>query len=452
MGLEIQNTPLYREIEAIVSGAEKPVHFTVEAIIHVGANVYYPLKLLSIDNLEDYELAYADTMIVELSLSAGSFSTDIYPFKDQVDITIIKKPIGEVGNNINPDKVIQSERFTAVLKDTGNPVIEGNTNATPSKDTLDLTNIINVKFQLINKAVEQIRMVTIGGIYRRVRAGELIRALLTAEINNINVEGVRKPLGVDLASGYNQEVREHILIPHGVKLIDMPAFIQNECGGVYSAGFTCYMKSDYWYVYPLFDVKRYGKADRVLNVINVPRNKFPGIERTYRQDGNNIVIMCTGEVQFSDDSESQQLVYGNGVVFPNMKQFMNGFSFTKNNKTTVSRGANNTEVISTARANGKNNVQVLSDLPASNPLVEYSRLARRQGSFLTFVWENSNPSLITPGIPVKFSYIDNNKISAIYGSVIKAHHFTSLAGDGMMASKYVNHSVVVVFVDRVRMN
>jgi hypothetical protein len=448
--LEIENTSLAREISAITSSTAKPVHFTWLAKIHVGGMLYEPLKIISIDILQEYELNYADEIILTMTIPGGMYAVDIYPFKDKIDITLIRKPIGEVSTDINLEGMVHTERYTATLIDTGNPVIEGNGQNTPTKDSLNLTSIVTVSFQLVNKAIEQIRMISVGGTYRNATAAQVIRAIMTSEMKKIKVPGVRLPLGVDLASGFNPKIRDHTVIPHGTKLIDVPSYIHKNCGGIYSAGFNYYLQGDFWYVYPCYDPTRFNVAPRTINVINVPRNKYPGIERTYRKDGKNIVIMATGEVKYADNSESQELTFGNGVRFADANNFMTGFSFTKDNKTIVSRGANNTEIVTSHRANGNNNI-VLSNNPiTANPYYEYSKLARRQGNMLTFVWENSEPSLITPGCLVKFSYINNNKLSTIYGVVLKAHHYSAIMGEGMLGSRYNNQSVIVIFTKQVK--
>ncbi|EKD22659.1 MAG: hypothetical protein ACD_84C00019G0001, partial [uncultured bacterium] len=414
--------------------------------IHVGKFNYTPLKIISIDGLQDFEDNYADETIVTLALSGGMYAKDIYPFKDQVDITILRVNINEVTGTVNTALPVQSERYTATLIDTGNPIIEGNGSNTATKESLDLTTITEVSFQLVNKSLEQMRMISVGGIYRNTPAVEVIRCVMTNEMRKVVVDGKRLPIGVDIIEGFNSTKRDHVIIPQGTKLVKLPEYIHQNCGGIYSSGFGYYLYNDHWYIYPCYDSTRFNKVQKTLTVINVPRNKFTGIEKTFRVDGKTTVILATGEVRYADNTEVQQLNFGNGLRFAAADNFMKNFSSTTGNKTTVNRGSNNVEVVSSQRVSGNNNVHMSSNSINSNAFAEYSKLAKSQGNLLSFVWENSLPSIITPGLPVKILYLDGDRVKEIYGVVLKAHHYTQTKRPGMTDKHYFTNSAISVFV------
>lgn len=444
--MEIEQSSLYREIDAIINSSNKPVHYFWSAEIHVNGETYKPLKLLSIDFVEDFEAKYADEIFVELAISGGTYAKRLYPFQDQIDITLFRNPLNEQGDTIDTSAVLQTERYTAQLIDMGNPLLESNGMNTASEEAMNLTNIFNVTFQLVNKSLEQLRMMSVGGIYRNTTAEDVIKGVLTAESKKVKVEGGRLPKGVDMVPASNQTKRDHVIIPHGVKLVDLPEYIHRKCGGVYNSGMGYYLQGDYWYIYPCYDTTRFNAASHTLTVINVPANKFPQIERTYREDGSNLVIMATGDVSFSDDSDTQQLNYGNGTRFADADKFMEGFTVTKGNKTIASRGSNNSEFVAIERLNGNNNVHLSSNPINANAMVEYSKLARRQGSVLSLVWENSLPNLIFPGMPVKMLYLEDDDIKTVTGVALKAHHYVQSKGQGMTDARHVCRTMLAVFV------
>ena len=448
--LEFRTTSLYRECNNIITAPAKPVHYTYFAKIHVGKLTYMPIKVISIDISEDYENKYSDEIIVKIAISGGMYAVDIYPFKDQLEITITKSPIGEVSNNTDSTLPVQTERYAATLLDTGSALVEGNTKYTPSKENLNLTTIHEIEFQLVNKALQQFRLVNVGGIYRNTLAIDVIRTILTNESKNIKVDGAKLPIGVDIAPGYNANKREHVIIPHGTKLVDVPEYIHVKAGGIYPAGFGYYMQDDFWYVYPCYDLARSFSNSKVLTFINVPPHMFPSIERTYRQNGSNVVIMATGTVKHKDNSESAQLNLGNGVRFADATNFMNGFSTTTDNKTTVSRGTNNTETTATTRADKLSHAPVSSNAINANPYLEYSKLAQRNGGVLTLVWENSQPNLITPGAMCRIMYIDNDNINTINGIVLAKHSYVQLKEKGVISGRYVTRTSVHIFCQIVR--
>ena len=449
--MEIEQSSLWREIESITRSGVKPVHFTYRVEIHVGEETILPLKLLSIDYVQDFELKYADEVIIALAIPGGKYAKRIYPFKDQIEITLFKVPLAEMGDYNDEEAAPQSERYTATLIDTGNPLLEANGMNAPSEEALDLTNVFQIQFQLVNKALEQLRMISVGGIYRNATVEDVIKSVLTVESRKLEVEGSRAPQGVEMVDASNTKVRDHVIVPQGTKLVHLPEYIHYKCGGVYNAGLGYYLYGDYWHVYPCYDTTRFNKAESTFTVINIPKNKMPGVERTYRKDGSNLVVLATGEVRFADDTEEQQLNWGNGVRFADAEKFMEGVLVkTMGNKAIATRGTNTSEFKATDRMSGNNNIHLSTNAIHANAFVEYSRLARRQGCVLSFVWENSLPELVHPGMPTKVLYLLDGELREVYGTVLKAHHFVQMAGEGMTDMRYVCRTMLAVFVEPVK--
>lgn len=447
--MEIEQTSLWREVQAVVNSPSKPVHYLWLAELEIAGNVYKALKVNSIDFLSNYEGNYADEIIVELSLSGGTYAKRIYPFKENINCTLFRYPLNEIGDTPNAEAYIQTEIYTATLLDTGNPMLESNGMNSPSEETLNLTNIFQIQFQLVNKALEQLRMISVGGVYRGVTTEDVIKAVLTSNSKRIQVEFARSIVGVDMVPASNQMKREHVVIPQGTRLVHIPEYIQKKCGGVYSSGLGYYLQGDYWYVYPCYDTTRFSQASRTLTVINIPTNKLPGIERTYRRNGQNLVVLATGEVRFRDNSEALQLNAGNGTRFADADRFLGNFSATTNNRTVVSRKINNSELVSTTRLTGNQNVQLSDQAINANSFEEYSKLARRQGSVLSFIWENSLPNLIYPGTMVRVLYMEESIIKDVYGVVLKAHHYVQMHGQGMTNGRHICRTMLSIFVARI---
>jgi hypothetical protein len=448
--VNIEDSSLWREVTTITQSGPKPINYTWTCQIHANGVNYTPMKVVSVDNITDYENNYGDEIFVEISILGGMYANNIYPFKEDLEITMFRKPLLEAGDAADTDSMIQTERYRANLIDTGNPVVEANARNTPTKDALDLTNLYTVKFQLVNKALEQLRAIGSGNIYRNGDVGTIIKNLLSTDSQIVQTEGLRMPKGVNMEPGTNPTVWDHVVIPQGVPLVKIPQYIHEKCRGVYSAGLGYYYQGDYWYVYPCYDTTRWNSAPRNVTVINIPKNKLDGIERTYRKNGNNLVILATGEVRFRDDSEVQQLNHGNGSRFAIADNFMNNFAVVKNNKATVSRGSNNTEFISNARKTGLNYVKTSSNEITSNSYLEYSATARRLGSFLSFVWQNGLPSLLFPGMMVRVMYLDNDTVKTVDGVLLKVHSYSQMRGQGLTASRHMTETVVSVFVNRIQ--
>jgi hypothetical protein len=447
--MEFEQSSLYRETLQIVEGGARPVHFLWHADVHAAGETLRALKVVQIDFQRDFENAYADVVMVRLALLGGQYAYRIYPNQSKLEITLYRTPIGETADVPDADAQRQTERYTATLVDRGNPLLESNSPASADEESLNKSNIFEIEFQLTNKALEQIRMLSVGGIYRGTSNEDVIKSVLTRESAKVKVDGVRAPRGVDMVKSSNQAQRDHVVIPQGTPLVQLPNYIHAKCGGVYSTGMGYYLQGDYWYVYPCYDTKRFSEAPKTLTIINVPKNKFPNAPRTYRKDGRNTVVLATGEVSFKDSSDARQLNEGNGIRFADANQFMGlGFAKTKNNKVTMSRGDNVSEFVSSRRDNGLNNVQLSQNPINANPFGEYSKMAQRDGSYLSLLWESSLPELVFPGMPARVLYLEQDSIREIYGVVLQAFDAVQMVGSGMTSGRHSNSTALAIFVQR----
>jgi hypothetical protein len=444
--MEIEKSSLWREVEAIIA-TPNPVHFYWSAEIHTPDETLPTLKVLSVDILEDWLGNYADMIVLRVTMSMGKYAKRVYPKKSQLEITLYKNPIGEVSSGTLENEVRQSERYTATLFDRGSPIVDGGMRNVADEETMDLVNIETLDFQIVSKAIEQIRMRTVGGNFRKSTVTDFIRPFLKVKTQEIVVDDLAMPSAVQMVEASNTSEREHYVIPP-MKLVDVPHYVQNELGGIYSTGLGYYLRKEGWYLWPAFDVTRFDKADRTLTIINIPKNKLPGGERTYRQNGRNLVILATGDVKFRDDSEAMQLNEGNGIRAADASKFMGDWATVSGNKAVAARGANNNEFVGQLRDNGNNNVQMADTPITANSYALSSVVARRLVSHVEVVWENSDPSLLYPGIPTRVLYLDGDEIKQLDGVGSLANSFVETVGPGLLSTRHRTNTKLTLLVER----
>jgi hypothetical protein len=446
--MEFEQSALMFEVNQILADGPKPVQNNLSAQILVNTTgvTVNPMKILSVDLKRNYLDSYSDELIVEMMIPAGQYAKLIYPYKNNLDISLTYTPLNETGDTTNTSRSPQSETYTATLIDTGSPALEQNGFNAPTQYNLDMTNMTSVKFQLVNKALEQMRMIDVGQNFRGATVDDAIKTVLTLASQTTTVNGQRTVQGVTMAKSANQTPRENIMIPHGVKLVDVPQYIQKHCGGVYAAAMGYYLQGNQWHVYPALDTTKFNQSQNTLTIINLPQNKFTNVERTYRQSGGNLVVLATGNVKFRDPSNQHQLNMGNGIRFSDATKFMGNFALLGDNKALVSRGDNNNEFIGVQRPNGNNKVHRSSNPINANSLEEYSKLARAMGSTITLEWQHSNPDLITPGLAVQILYLDEDQIQTLTGIVVGAHHYTHQMGQGFAVMRYGTSTALSIFV------
>ncbi len=446
--MNFEESSLYLEVKNIINSGANPVFHYYSAIVHLKDEDQQVLKVVQIDIKRDYEQNYTDELILTVMIPFGKYAKRIHPERNNLEVTITRKPMTELGSGEDANKSPLVERYVAILMNQGNPLIEGDDFNIPSEDALDLSRIETVHFQLIPKSVDQIRMKSVGNVYRGVSNEDTVKTILTMESQSLDLPKELLPIGVDMVPSNVKTKRDHVVIPHGVKLVELPQYIQDKCGGIYTAGLGFYYQNKHWHLYPLYNTDRFDDSLDKVTIINVPGDKLKGAERTYRKDGNNTIILATGESQFKDTSDQLQLNDGNGARFADASIFMDGFVATKGNRTVAARGGNVNEVISTERQTGRQNVHVTPSRITANSAKEYSELARREGSLINLLWENADPDLIFPGLPVKILYQEDDVIRELRGVVLKAQAFIHMKGQVMFSNMHYTNLGISIFVNR----
>jgi len=447
--MELESSPIYNEVLKITEESSKPVSFYWTAEIHTDDLNIDIFKVTTINTFRDYEKNFGDEISLETAIPLGVYAKIIYPNRNKLEITLIKTALFEAGDRVSEDEPVESERYKAVLVLDGLPPVEGTEMGQMDQFSLDLKDILKINFQLFNRSLEKLRLVTVGGIFRRTKAEDVIRGNLARESARIKIIGEKAIEGVDIVDTTNKENREHIVIPQGTKLIRVPTFIQERCGGMYNAGIGTYLQDRVWYIYPLYDTTRLLKAERTLTLIKVPKNRYTGIERTYRVEGTSLFVLGTEQSNFTDDASVKFMNKGNGVRLADARQFMGSVAKTSNNKAVISRGKLNSEFISKKKEDEVNNVQMSDDQISANPFIEYSKLMSRNGGIFEFVWENGKPTLLFPGMMTKVLYMDGDDISELNGVLLSVQTLTQISGSGMASSRHKTTTHLSVFVNKV---
>jgi hypothetical protein len=449
--MDIEETPVYKEVKDIIDGGPKKVFFYYKAQIHADGKDYDVTKVLSIKILRDYISKAADIIAVTVNIPYGLWLKTLFPFKDKLEMTITRVPISEVGDNEEEAEDPESMRFVIVPDPKQMPNSEGKDYDRLSQDFLDNLGFFDIEFQISDKVSHRLKGVTVGGIFRRTTASEITKALLAHESSKIKVEDDIAFKGVDMVEPNNETKTEHTIIRHGTKLFDLPVYAQKYLGGIYNAGIGCYYQSRYWFVYPLFDTTRFNKAKKTMVIVKVPTLRARGMERTYRQDGDTLYVIGTSESDIDDDAGTNFSNKGNGTRFADARRFMRNFAEVSGNKAKSKRSKNNHEFIVVDRdkdyEEGTNVALMSTRKINSNPYVERSKILGRKGSIFTVIWENADPFLTYPGMMCKIHYLDGEVIKELHGVLHSVQSSVDLVGKGITVMRHTVNTVLVIFAN-----
>lgn len=445
--MEIEDSPIYKEIKEIIDDGPKPVYYQYKAKIHVDDKDFEVIKVISVDMINDYLTRVGDMITISVMLPAGLWAKVIYPKRDKLEMSLLRVPQDEVSDEREEEKEIEVQRFIAVPNPDTMPVTAGKDIDKLKLRELDKLEVLTIEFQLTDKLLHQLRLVTVGGIFRRSTPEDVIKYILAKETKKIKVEDEISFKGVDFVEPDNDEKREHFIVPQGTRIIDLPVYIQRRVGGLYNTGTGCYYCKRHWFIYPLYDTTRLEKAKKRLTIIKVPTFRTHGMERTYRTEGDTTYIIGTSNSAIGDDAQNNYTVDGNGTRFSDSRKYVRDFTEVKDNKSVAKRKEANHEFILLDRGKEKNSVYQSSRKTNSNPFVERSEIAGRGGSILRVMWENSDPSVLLPGMMCKIHYLDKDEVQELHGVLLGAEVAVQLHGQGLTPKRHTTVIALTIYVN-----
>lgn len=447
--MPFESSVFQREIQEIVSNGVKNVYGRWEATLHANGRDVVVYYIDAVEFHRDYTGKLFDDVIVDIVVSPGTFEREVIPYKENLELTLVRKALSETGNLEADGVEVNSYRYRAVLFDGQSGIVEGGNVAMQSTTAMDSADLKTVKLQLIDPVAEQLRLKTLGTNFRNTTAINAVSVAFTMLSKNIkNADDTYAVKGVDIAPNHVETVREYIAVPHLTKLVQLPEYVHEFAGGLYNGGLGYYLQDGIWYFFPPFDITRYPKTRKTLTILNVPAERYPSPERSYRETDSQLIILATGTVKQIDQTEAMQMNMGNGVRFADANRLFTQFAKVGGNKAVVARGLNTSEFISSERESGINNAQrSLNDITA-NYAVERSRLAARQGSYINLLWESSVKEKLYPGMPVKLMYLENERAQELYGVLHNATTFELPVNQSIKERKFNAKTSLIVFVDK----
>jgi hypothetical protein len=446
--MQYELSTMYTELQRIQSEGRKPVSYRWYGIIHTSAVDLTIFKISSVDRNEDYQKWFAENLIIEAMVPFGHYVKIIYPSRSDLEITLTSDLLYELGGKVDISEDSISQRYHAVPVLEGLPAMESTEYDLMDIDTLNLRGIVNIRFQLIDRRIYKLHTVICGGPFRRNTLKDFIHYMLANESGNLRIDGESPIDGIDMVEPDNTAVREHIVIPQGTRLVDIPGYVNKHCGGVYNAGMGAYFKNNFWWIFPLYNVTRYETdTRRKLCLYKVPSRRSIGSERTYRSDGNTLHIVGTSDTQFKDDAGTKLRESGNGFRLTNPDYLLGEGLVVDNNKATIRRSKTTTEV-ATQSFNTPNFIPISPNRISINPFLDFAAAMAKEGGIYTLVWENSNPSLLIPGMATKIYYYKNDDLYELSGVLLCAQSYSTLKNRGFESDEHIQYTTLFVFVNR----
>lgn len=447
--MRIEATALQNDIDMITEDHTNPTHYTYDVFVKGGGAQVLALKMESYYIKRDYLKGYSDEAILVGWFVEQDVVDVMLPNAQDLDVIVSRRPLAPPEADYGWEGEGLVERYRGSMLDVTVPEVgEDNTVDRDKRNTMK-----RVSFQLIDRAIYELRLTSVGGTYRAATAADTLNTVLTATSTSLELDEAVRPLGVDFYPADTQlkadgtpNVRDHLIVPDGVKLADLAAYLHNNCGGIYNNGIGCYYQDRLWYVFPLYDNSRYNKASRTLNIVRVPAESLPDVPASYTKLGSHLFILGTGEALSIDTTNPQSLNAGSGTIFTTASGLFDRYAPSSTPDAVVDQSQVIGRISIDQRQDGMNATVYSKQRITDNVAKQISNLSAARQSVMQLGWGYSDPSLVYPGMPVRVMYNKAGIVETKQGTVVGMESFVEMAQPGMATKHYRCKSVLTLLV------
>lgn len=379
------------------------------------------------------------SLSIVIRIQPGVYANDVLPFKDKLELELITIQGLEAA----------SRRYRCIPLVVTQPKVAGGSTVSSNLTALDAQNFVEVELQLLELAYEPMMNTYVNEGYLISKVDDALHSAMQEYCSALPLEGNSK--FEDVLIEYpvtNDRVYDHITIPPGLTIPNVPAFMQNEYG-VYAFGLGAFFIGNKWYIYSLMDGDKYDQAENTLDILRVPEDAIPTLEHTYYRNEGAVTLIATGGSNHQDVSDIEQREKGTGT------QVMHADALTgetgnhyNNGRSVASRGDSMIEFRTVERGTGEvNDKVVFSGNVTDNVCKLLSESRARSGEIISLNWERADPGLLRPGMAIKYFYMDENQILYSRKGVLLAYRADAIPNGVKPVIDFYRSAGLVIFLN-----
>lgn len=429
-----QDNLLLGEVKRISKLQRKPI-FGFRAYVSTPTRKFEVLNVVGMRRDSDYVRSFTPTIELQIAVYAIDYKRTIYPNRKNLSVILSMEQIDPLSDMFLDGGLKVRSSYKAFVVDNNDMSLEPGKGGMSKIQTDGRDEIRIFTVQLADSAAVYASAKRGGSTFRFTSAFNAMATFILAATKEPNQADVKQVMGLDMIPADVTKPRDTIIMDHKVPLIDVPAWMQNNAGGIYNHGIGSFIQNNTWFVYPLFNTKRYADSERRLTVFQIPSNYIPFGDSTWEKIGKSVKIVCSGAANLNDTSVGAEISEGTGVRFIHARKFIDKPTTVENNQGYFNRASNLAEINVVQREDGITQAP-FSDVKATDNVArELSKISIRQGQVFDTLWMNANPNLVTPGMPVKVYYDNGGKICSLEGVVLSMSEKWENSQPGLLSKK-----------------
>lgn len=431
----LEDTTLLSDIDSVAGAVSNHTQWVyLSAIIHTKEEDIPIAKVYFRQDVKRYAEETSGFGIVTVMLAKGDFFYRLFPFRDNLEMSITSKFMFKNGK-VDEERT-RVERFKALYQDKANPSPQMDGDSNRTIEELNGQGIIELEFEIQELFEEAYRLITADGAYVDETTQDILEAACTTRMNKVKIEG--KPLvdAIHVEPPHNEEPYGTLIVRRGLMVHELPGWLQERGHGVYSHGIGNFIdrfkEKVTWFVYPLYDFEKRFKDDvEKLVIYFAPEDRYSGIENTYRKEGKVTYIVTTSTPPVTDNARNDELNRGAGFRLTSAKGIM-----SKPADLTVGVKADyrklNSEIVNNGRKDQANFARTVGS--AHNQYLQVSRILKNEVTFVDLTWNYADTDTIYPGMPCKCIFMNQGIYEERHGTVMATLGVARMVGNPMTST------------------
>ena len=431
---------LYNKMLALRSQSGRPVMFDYQAYFEVEGKQIGIYSVESIETVKDYVTQNSDNILISVNVQTSTRRKLLSVNNRRLKLFLVKNSNNAEGNKTGPTQSDVIE-FSAYITNRKNKDIEMNT-ITQFDYTDDLSGLETLHVHIVNPAIEEFKTQVTGGVFRDANGkGVLLEDILENMFTHTLLNG--KKLSATIYPTDNRTVYSQVLVKDSTRIIDLPDHFHHKYG-LYANGLGCYLDDTMWHIYPLNKYNRFSEAKRTLTILKIPSKEGVGLHDSYIVEGNNTFVFATGNATYTDETEESFQKKGSGIRYSKEHHILDLWRTYNGGDSHVSFEKNVFHANFDPRDSGLSITNTVDGLFSSNPWYGISVVTEGIGSTIGVTWENANPDLVYPGMPVKYIVKHDNVVKSMYGTLLYANFMVKSLSSSHQDRKYSTTGALLI--------
>lgn len=437
-----------KELNKLNSHLQNSVNFKYEAEFITENN-----KIINVHNVNEITILsnFVEKATDETYIFLQMFKSEYFKLlktnRKILSLKLTKTQISHMGNAI-PNGSTTSKVYDANLVTTESEAIQTRIGKLTGTEIDNLGALQDVTVQLIEKGFTEFKTWDVpSGVYKNCDITKLITSFMSLPLKTLDPT-MKKGFGCTVYPVDNKEKFYQRIIKQGIEAYRFPRYMQ-DTRGVYGNGLGSYLFNGIWYIFPIFNVKRYLNDINKLTIINVPKNEMVSNNNSYYLDKSNkeLYIFATGDTKHIDVSDAHLNTTGVGFKATNSNNLLNGFNKKVDGVLTIPKGQNTMDVTFDSRNSDFNKINTKNTV-TGNRYKEASKITKGMTNTVIIAWEYSDLDLLYPGMPFKFIYKNNDKPYLLYGVLGGVQTTVEAPQKSSIDFRYKSTSILTLITER----